>query len=346
MEGPFKVAELALRLGGDVDGDGSRELVDARGLGEAGPEHLSFLSNRRYVSQMKTTRAGAVLIDRQTDAYGHTVIRCDDPYVAFARALALYHPYEPPAPYIDPQAYVAPDAVVEGATVDAFAWIGSGAVVGRSSWVEAGAYVGQGARIGEGCRLMANSVVGSGCVLGDRIWLNPGAVIGGEGFGFAPSPEGHVKIPQTGRAVVEHDVEIGANSCVDRATMGETVVRRGAKLDNLVQVGHGAEIGEDALLAAYAGISGSTRLGKNVMMAGKSGTANHLEIGDAVQVAAASSVLSNQPDGAKVAGTPAIDHRTWLRAATAFEKLPELLARVRQFEKRLAELEAEIGSKK
>ncbi len=344
--GPFSAAEIASYVGGEVEGDGTAELVDVRSLAEAGPEHLSFLSNRRYYRQLKTTRAGAVLIDRRTDAHGHTAIRCDDPYQAFARSLELFHPTPWPEPGVDPRAAVAEDAVVEGATVEAFAFVGPGARIGPGSWIESSAYVGAGAEMGKSCRLMPHSVVVAGCRLGDRVWLNPGAVVGSEGFGFAPSPAGHVKIPQTGRAVIEDDVEIGANSCVDRATMGETTVRRGAKLDNLVQVGHGAEIGEGNFLAAFAGVAGSARLGKGVVLAAKSGVANHLEIGDGVVAATGARVLKAQPDGARVAGYPAIDHKQWLRAATRFADLPEMARRIRKLEARLAELEKEETEEK
>jgi len=329
----FTVAELAERLGGEVEGDGAVRLVDVRGLDEAGPDHLSFLANPRYAPKVATTRAGAVLVARDVGAGGRTVIRCDDPYAAFAHALEAFHPLAWPAPGIDARAYVAPDAEVDGATVEAFAWIGPGARVGAGSWIEAGAYVGRGVRVGRDCRLMAGSVAYEGSWLGDRVWLNPGAVVGGEGFGFAPTPAGHVKIPQAGRAVIEDDVEIGANSCVDRGAVGDTAIRRGAKLDNLVQIGHGVEIGERSLLVAYAGIAGSTRLGKGVVMAGRSGAIGHLEIGDGAEVGVDSIVMSDQPAGAKLAGTPAIDRRIWLRAVTAFRELPNLVRRLRRLER-------------
>ncbi len=342
--GPFTAARIAEHVGGVVEGDSEIELVDVRPLAEAGPEHLSFLSNRRYYGLLETTRAGAVLMDRETEPHSHTAIRCDDPYQAFARSLALYYPREQPDPGVDPRAAVADDAVVEGATVEAFAWVGPGARVGAGSWLEPGAYVGAGAVVGRDCRLMPNSVVAAGCRLGNRVWLNPGAVVGGEGFGFAQSADGHVKIPQVGVAVLEDDVEMGANSCVDRATMGETAVRRGAKLDNLTQVAHGVEIGERSLLAAYAAAAGSAKLGKGVVMAGKSGVADHLEIGDGVQIAAGARVLADQPEGARLGGSPAVELRQWLRAATAFADLPALLRRVRKLEARIAELEKKDDS--
>lgn len=341
----WTVARVAAALGGEVVGDGDHPLEDVRGLAEAGPEHLSFLSNRRYARELARTRAGAVLVDRRADAPGLTLIRVDDPYLGFARALALFHPPAPVIPGVDPRAWVAPDAVVEGARVEGLAWIGPGAVVGPGTRVEATAVVGAGAVVGRDCRLMPGSVVGEGCRLGDRVWLNPGAVVGGEGFGFAPSPQGLVKIPQVGVAVVEDDVEIGANACVDRAALSETRVRRGAKLDNLVQIGHAAEVGEHATLVAYSGVAGSTRLGRGVVLAARATVLGHLQIGDGVQVGASSTVHDDQPAGARVTGTPAIEHRRWLRAATGFAELPELLSTVRALEARVRELEEKLREK-
>ena len=344
LAGPFTVAALAEALGGAVEGDGARRLSGVRGLGDAGPEHLSFLANRRYAAQLEGCSAGAVLVQEGEAAPGLTLIRVADPYLAFARALALFHPVQPPIPGVDPRAAVAEDASVAGARIDAFAFVGRGASVGPGSWIEAGAFVGDGAIIGRDCRLMAGSVVCAGCVLGDRVWLNPGAVVGGEGFGFAPSAAGLVKIPQVGVAVIEDDVEIGANSAVDRAALGQTRVRKGAKLDNLVQIGHAAEIGEHSTLVAYSGVAGSTRLGRGVVLAARAAVLGHLEIGDGVMVGASSTVHDDQPAGARVTGTPAIPHRRWLRAATAFAELPELLRAVRALERRVGELEAALAA--
>lgn len=343
MAGPFTVSALAEALGGAVEGDGHASLRGVRGLADAGPEHLSFLANRRYAAQLAGCRAGAVLVGPDDAGPGLTLIRVADPYLAFARALALFHPIEPPVPGVDRRAAVAEDAVVAGARIDAFAVIGQGAVVGEGSWIESGAFVGEGAVIGRDCRLMAGSVVCAGCVLGDRVWLNPGAVVGGEGFGFAPSAQGLVKIPQVGVAIVEDDVEIGVNSAVDRAALAETRVRRGTKLDNLVQIGHAADIGEHCTLVAYSGVAGSTRLGDRVVLAARAAVLGHLEIGDGVTVGASSTVHDDQPAGARVTGTPAIPHRRWLRAATAFGELPELLRSVRALERRVAELEAALA---
>ena len=246
------VAELAAQLGGEVRGDGTLLLCDVQGLEDAGPEHLSFLSNRRYVSKLADSKAGAILVSPGVEVEGRTLVVVADPYAAFAQALQLFHPQPWPEPGVHPQAWVDPSAVVDGATIEAFASIGAGAMVGPGAWIQSGASVGDGARVGAQARMMPNSVLCADCQIGDRTWLNPGAVVGGEGFGFAPTASGNLKIPQVGRAVVGDDVEIGANSCVDRAAMSTTHVRDGAKLDNLVQVGHAADVGEQCIMLAYS----------------------------------------------------------------------------------------------
>lgn len=328
--GPFTVAALAEHLGGRVDGDGAVRLVDVRGLEHAGPQHLSFLSNRRYTRLLLTTAAGCVLVGPRDDAQGRTVIRVADPYAAFARALALFHPRPAVVAGVDPQAHVDPSAVVDGARIHAFAWVGPGAHVGAGTLVESGVVVCAGAVVGRDCRLMPHSVVCEDCIVGDRVWLNPGAVVGGEGFGFALTVDGNLKIPQVGRAIVEDDVEIGSNSCVDRAAMGDTVVHRGAKLDNLCQVGHAAHIGQHSLMVAYAGVAGSSRLGDRCIMAAKAALLGHIEVGPDSQVGVASVVHDSQPAGSRVSGIPAIAHRRWLRAAAVFGDLPQLRRQVKE----------------
>ncbi len=344
MGGPYTAAELGRRLQAKVEGAGDPSLIGVKSLETAGPAHLSFIANRRYLAAARASAAGAILAGPGVDIGDRLVLRCADAYMGFAQAMALFHPYIAPEPGVDPGAWVAPDAQVDGARVEALAWIGPGATVGPGTWVEAGAVVGRGATVGRDCRLMSHSVVGADCTVGDRVWLNPGAVVGGEGFGFALGPEIPVKIPQAGRVEIGDDVEIGSNSCVDRAAMGSTRVLRGAKLDNLVQVGHAAEIGPGSCMVAYSGVAGSSRLGAGVTLAAKAAILGHLEIGDGVAVGVASAVHDDQPAGARVTGVPAIDHRTWLRAATGFSEIPELIKGVRALEARVAELEA--GEKK
>ncbi len=343
----WTVGEVARRLGGRLEigqrGAGaSTVLTGVQGIDEAGPRHLSFVSNRRYVSHLETTRAGVVILDPGTDSRGRTAIRVDDPYLCFSVALRLFHPPAPVLPSVHPRAVVDKSAVVEGAEIQALAYVGPGARVGKGTIVAPGAHVGRNALVGRDCRLMPNSVVCDGSVVGDRVILNPGAVVGGEGFGFVPTDEGWVKIPQTGLARIHDDVEIGSNSCVDRAAVGETCLGRGAKLDNLVQVGHGAHVGEHNLLVSYAGIAGSSRLGSFVTLAAKAGVLGHLQIGDGVKVGARGLVTSDVAAGTHVSGYPAFSHSRWRRAAVIFKKLPEILKRIAALESRVGRLEQRL----
>lgn len=334
----LRLADIAAHVGGSLEGDPERRLTGVRGLEEAGPTDLSFLSNRRYVRLLRATRAGAVLVGRKDAAEGRDVVRCDDPYLAFARALELFHPRPKPTPGVHPLAVV--EGSVEGATIMAFAYVGPGAVVGAGTVVHPHVYVGAGATVGRDAVLMAGSVVADGCVLGDRVWLNPGAVVGGEGFGFVPTREGLHKIPQPGRAVIGDDVEIGANANVDRAALGDTTVGRGTKIDNLVQVGHGAEVGPDCLLVAYAGVAGSARLGRGVVLAARAGVLGHLEVGDGVQVGTYGLLTSDTPAGARRSGVPGIEHGRWLRVSAVLPDLPDMATTLRRLQERVAALEA------
>ncbi|MBM4364883.1 MAG: UDP-3-O-(3-hydroxymyristoyl)glucosamine N-acyltransferase [Deltaproteobacteria bacterium] len=328
----MKLAELASRLGGAVDGDPEIEITGVAGLEEAGAGDVSFLSNRRYAALFRDSKAGAVLVSRHEATHGKTVVRCDDPYLAFARALEIFHPRPAFRAEVDPRAVAL--GKVDGARLMPFAYVGEGAAVGEGTLLQPFVYVGAGAQVGRDCVLMAGSVVMDGCVVGDRVVLNPGAVVGGEGFGFVPTREGLVKIPQAGRAVVQDDVEIGANSCVDRAAMGDTVVGRGTKTDNLVQVGHAAEIGPHNVMVAYSGVAGSTRTGAGVTLAARATVLGHLDVGSGVTVGAMSMVTNDVPSGEKRSGIPAIEHREWLRVATLLKELPELFKRVKKLEER------------
>ena len=328
----MRLDELAAAVGGGVEGDGALQILGVAGLEEAGPSHLSFLANRRYASLFRKSGAGAVLVSMSENAFGRTVVRCRDPYLAFAKALALFYPVAKPPAGVHPLAVV--EGSCEGATILPFAYVGRGALVGEGTIVQPHVYVGGGAVIGRDCLLMAGSAVMDGCVVGDRVVLNPGAVVGGEGFGFVPTPAGLVKIPQTGRAVVGDDVEIGANSCIDRAAMGDTTVATGSKLDTLVQIGHGAEIGAHNVLVAYSAVAGSTRTGTGVTMAARTLLLGHLDIGDGATVGAMSMVTADIPAGGKRTGSPAMEHREWLRLVTAARELPALLKRVAALEKK------------
>jgi UDP-3-O-[3-hydroxymyristoyl] glucosamine N-acyltransferase len=338
------VAEVAAQLGGRIlSGDPSAPIDHIAGIESAGPGALSFLSNRRYARFLARSQSTAVLVDASVPAAddGPARIQVDDPYAALARALQWMYPRPRPAPGLHPQAVVAEDAIVDGACIGALAVVATGAVIGPGTVVESGAVIGAHASVGIDGHIMANAVVAPGCVLGDRVVLNPGAVVGGDGYGFAPTPGGHLKIPQLGQVRLGDEVEVGANSCIDRSALPgtATVVGDGSKLDNLVQVGHGATLGRGVRMVAFSGVAGSTTLGDGVTLAAKAAVLGHREIGDHVAVGAASVVHDAQPAGARVSGVPAIDHRTWLRAAVAFRDLPELLTELRDLRRRVKALE-------
>ena len=343
----FTLAELANRVGGRVEGDGSIRIERIMPLEEAGPSDISFFANRRYAAEFAATRAGAVIVgEGEQVAPGRTVLRSGNAYLAFARISTLFHPPRESVPEISPAAVIGEGAVVDpSAEVQALACVGRGATIGARTILFPGVVVGDRARVGDDCVLHPNVVVGERCVVGNRCTLQPGAVLGGDGFGFAFDMEGdgsgprHVKVPQAGIAELEDDVELGANSCVDRATLGRTVVRRGAKIDNLVQLAHNVEIGPLSLIAAQSGISGSTKVGMGVAMGGQVGLVGHLTIGDGARFGAKAGVHNDVPAGEVYSGYPATSHRDWLRESAAIRALPELVKRVRELEKTVKKLQ-------
>lgn len=346
----FTLAELAARVGGEVAGDGAVRLERVAPLEEAGPADLAFFSNRKYREAYLKTAAGAVIVEPgEAAAPGRNLLRVKNAYLAFAKIATLFHPPMTAVPDVAREAFVHAGArVAASAELMPLAYVGAGAAVGERTILFPGTYVGPGATVGDDCVLYPGVVVREGCRVGHRVILQPGCVVGSDGFGFAFDMEGeagggprHYKVPQTGAVVIEDDVELGANTCVDRGTLGDTVVGRGTKVDNLVQLAHNVRVGPLSLLVAQVGIAGSTRLGMGVVAGGQAGIVGHLSIGDGARIAAQSGIMNDVEPGAVVSGTPARAHGEWLRIEAALARLPELVREVRRLEKEIAKLKGE-----
>src|SRR6266852_1271151 len=337
----MRLRHLASRLGCELVGDGEIEISGVSGMEQAVPGQLTFLANPTYAPKVKQTRASAILIDQPVRDLPIASVVSANPYVDFARALELFYQPPRPAPGIHPLASIAPTAQVgENASIGPFAVVGERVTLGRNAVLHPHAVIYEGARIGDDFLAHSHAVVREFCRVGHRVILQNGAVIGGDGYGFAKRADGtHYKIAQSGVTVIEDDVEIQTLSSIDRATVGETRVKSGAKIDSLVQVGHASVVGEDNIICAQTGLAGSSVLGKGVLLAGQVGVSGHLTIHDHAVVYAQSGIGGDVQAGSVVSGSPAFEAKEWLRAVTAFQKLPELLKTVRQLEKRLAALE-------
>jgi UDP-3-O-[3-hydroxymyristoyl] glucosamine N-acyltransferase len=338
----MKLSEIAVRLGCALRGDGETEILGVAGMEFAGPEQITFLANPKYAHKVKGTRAGAIIVAEGAGAVPIPSLVSANPYLDFARALELFYRPPRPAPGIHPTASVAASATIgEGASIGAFVSIGESVKIGRNAVIHPHAVVYEGAEIGDDFLAHSHVSVREYCRIGHRVVLQNGVVIGGDGYGFAKRADGtHYKIVQSGPTIIEDDVEIQSLSSIDRATVGETRVKRGAKIDSLVQVGHACVVGEDNIICAQTGLAGSSILEKNVLLAGQVGISGHLTIHDNVIVYAQSGIGGDVKAGSIVSGSPAFDAAEWRRAITAYQRLPELLKQVRQLEKRVAELES------
>jgi UDP-3-O-[3-hydroxymyristoyl] glucosamine N-acyltransferase len=324
----MRLAEIASRLGARLEnGQPDLEIIGVAGIEEAAEGQITFVANPKYAAAAKTTRASAVIVDDSFPAVAVATLRSTNPYLAFARAIELF--YRPPqyVPGVHPTAVIHPSARIgENAHIGPYVVIDRDVVIGKDAVLRAHVVVYEGVTIGNGFFAHAHSVVREHCRLGNNVVLQNGAVVGGDGFGFAKDEAGHwQKIVQSGPTIIEDDVEIQANACIDRASVGETRIKRGVKIDNLAQVGHGSLVGEDTLLCAQVGLAGSTEIGKNVILAGQAGVAGHCRIGDGVIVTAQSGTHGDIPAGAMVSGSPAYDHKLWLRVSALLPKLPNLL---------------------
>ncbi|MBI2930751.1 MAG: UDP-3-O-(3-hydroxymyristoyl)glucosamine N-acyltransferase [Planctomycetes bacterium] len=334
--------ELADLVGGRVAGDGSVVVTGINSIDEAGPGEITFLANPRYASRLTDTKASAVIVTDAKLSPKLPAIVVPDPDLAFAQVAGAFADHSVPR-----RRGVHPTAVVgERVTVGRDVGIGpqcvveEGATIGDGTVLEAQVYVGRNASIGRDCLLYPHVSVRDGCILGDRVILHCGVVVGADGFGYVTVKGVHHKIPQIGIAVLEDDVEVGANAAVDRARFGRTIVRRGTKIDNLVQVGHNVHIGEQCLLAAQVGIAGSTRVGHHVMLGGQVGVSGHIELGDRSIATAQSGVDKNLPPGTIASGAPARPRQQHLRGLATVDRLPETL---RKLKRRIEELEKRRG---
>jgi UDP-3-O-[3-hydroxymyristoyl] glucosamine N-acyltransferase len=348
---PHSVGEIASWIGAAVEGSSDLLIARVGKIEEAGEGDVSFLANPKYLKHLETTSASAVIVGIQVAAPNRTdkrpvLLRVRDPYTAFLRVLVAFNPPEEPLPPgIHPRAEVSPSAVLgNGVRIGPLAVIGDRCTIGDGTMILPGTVLGHDVAVGSNCLLYGNVTVREGCVLGDRVIVHSGTVIGSDGFGFAPKPDGaYEKIPQIGNVVIEDDVEIGANCAIDRATMGETRIERGTKLDNLIQVAHNVRIGADTVVAAQAGFSGSTKIGKRGMVGGQVGFTGHLEIADETKFGAQSGVhRSIQKPGGTFMGTPAVPFREASKIMGAWSLLPDALTEIRALKNEIAALKDEI----
>ena len=342
----MRLREIAARLECRLDGDGDIDIVRVAGIQDAGPGDLTFVANAKYEKALPNTRASAVILREDAPAAPCASLRTRDPYLAFARAVGLFAPVQRPAAGIDRHAAVAADARLgQNVSIGAFVAIGEGATIGNGTIIFPNVTIGPGTRIGDDCVIHSNVSIRERVTIGNRVVLQNGVVIGADGYGFVRRGDGtHEKIPQVATVVIDDDVELGANTTVDRPAIGETRIRAGTKIDNLVQIGHGVTVGRNVLMAAQVGVAGSTHVGDDVTFGGQVGVGGHLTIGRGAVAVGQSGVTNSLEAGQMVAGYPAIDAREWRKASVIFRRLPELKRRIEELEARLATLMREQNS--
>ncbi|MBQ8361326.1 MAG: UDP-3-O-(3-hydroxymyristoyl)glucosamine N-acyltransferase [Bacteroidaceae bacterium] len=324
----FSAKQIAEYIQGEVVGDENAKVQTFAKIEEGMPGAISFLANPKYTHYIYETESSIVLVNKDFQPekpVNATLIKVNNAYESIARLLTLYEQSKPRKTGIDPKASIAPTAQIgENVYIAPFAVIGEGVVVGNNTQIHANSVIQDGAKIGDDCIIYPNVTIYHGCRLGNRVTLHAGSVIGADGFGFAPAADGYEKIPQIGIVIIEDDVEIGANTCIDRATMGATVIRKGVKLDNLIQVAHNVEIGANTVMASQCGIAGSTKVGEWCMFGGQVGLAGHITVGDRTNVGAQAGIAGSVKGGQTIIGSPAIDARIFARSSAVFKKLPEM----------------------
>ena len=346
--GGISLAELAELVGGSVAGDPSISVSGVAPLEFAGADHISFLANPKYENKVAGCKAAAIIAHPSlAGSVERPLLLADNPYLAFAKILTHFEAIPHVGRGIMAGADVHDEAVVdEDVTISPGCVVCAGAKIGRGTCLQPNVVVGDNAVIGEDCLLHANVTVRDKCLIGNRVIIQPGAVIGADGFGFAPDGETYYKIPQVGHVIIEDDVEIGACSCIDRGTLGETRICRGVKIDNLVQVGHNVVVGEDTILVAHTAIAGSTVIGRHCTFGGQSAVTGHVKVGDNVTLAARGGISNNVEDNQNLAGAPAIPHRDWLKAATTMTHLPEMRRELNRLKNQVEELQRKLSEDK
>ena len=339
----FTAKQIAEMIGGRIEGNENVAVSSFAKIEEGREGAISFLSNPKYTHFLYDTKSSIVLVNDDLELehpVDTTLIRVKNAYEAVARLLQLYEQMKPRKTGIDPTASIATSAKIgKDVFIGAFAVIGEGSVIGDGTQIYPHTVIGDGVQMGEKCLIYPHVTIYQGCRLGNRITIHAGSVIGADGFGFAPNTEGYDKIPQIGIVIIEDDVEIGANTCVDRSTMGQTVIHRGVKLDNLIQVAHNCEIGENTVMSAQAGLAGSTKIGSWCMVGGQAGFAGHIQVADKTFVGAQCGVISNtKGNGEQLIGSPAMDPRQFFKSMAVVRKLPDIYRELNELKKQVAEL--------
>jgi len=335
------IAEIALFLGGTVNGADDIIISGIRSIEEANEGDITFIANKKYLKKLKSTKASAILASSQTAAQGKNLIIVPDPYVALGKLLTLFYPLEHGRSGVSPDASIEDGAEVSPeATIFPRAYICGGAKIGKGTVIYPGVFIGRNSSVGENSILYANVTVNHSCIIGNRVILHSGVVIGADGFGFASPGRNNIKVPQVGFVQIDDDVEIGANTTIDRAALGKTWIQRNVKIDNLVQIAHNVIIGENSVITAQVGISGSTKLGKSVMVGGQTGMVGHINIGDNVMIAAGAKIHKDIKSGDIVGGAPQMPFKEWLQVEACRTKLPEMRAVLKDLVKKVDELQS------
>ena len=343
----FTAKQVADMIGGRVEGNENAAISSFAKIEEGKPGAISFLSNPKYTHYIYDTESSVVLINEDVELekpVAATLIRVKNAYESVAKLLQLYESMKPHKTGIDPHAFISEKAKIgENVYIGAFACIGDGAVIGDNTQIYPNTVIGDGVTIGEKCTLFPNITVYQGCKIGNNVTIHAGSVIGADGFGFAPNAEGYDKIPQIGIVIIEDDVEIGANTCIDRSTMGQTIIHKGVKLDNLIQVAHNCEIGESTVMSAQVGMAGSTKIGAWCMVGGQAGFAGHIHVKDKTFIGAQCGVIGDtKGDGEQLIGSPAVNPKMFFKARALDAKLPDMYRQIAALQRELDALKEEI----